>query len=107
MREVTLRIDGVGLDFTLAEALARQVASKVEGEAMLLAWFDRKAGRECPEVKECMHKPGWLAYATGHGADLGVVVNEGEYVFLFCSVAAEAERPAGGADRGPLTGAQP
>lgn len=84
MREVSLHVDGMDLDFDLAGDLARQVASKVEGEAMLLAWFDRKAGRECPEVRECMHKPGWLAYARGHGGDLSVEVNDGEYVFIFC-----------------------
>lgn len=84
MREVNLRVGGLDLDFDVASNLARQVASKVEGEAMLLAWFDRKSGRECPEVRECMHKPGWLAYAGGHGGDLSVVVNEGEYVFIFC-----------------------
>jgi hypothetical protein len=86
MREVNLRVDGLDLDFDLADDLARQVASKVEGETMLLAWLDRKAGRECPEVRECMHKPGWLAYARGHGGDLSVVVNDGEYIFVFCPV---------------------
>lgn len=86
MRDVNLRVDGLALDFDLASALAQAVASKVEGEAMCLAWFDGKTGKECPEVPECMHKPGWLAYATGHGGNLSVVVNDGEYVFIFCPV---------------------
>jgi hypothetical protein len=86
MREVNLRVDGLALDFDLAAALARQVASKAEGEAICLAWFDRNTNRECPEVRECMHKPGWLAYARGHGADLSVVFNEGEYTFVFRQV---------------------
>lgn len=83
MREVRLRLEGMELDFDLASRLAQLLAREPEGATMLLAWFDRKAGRECPEVPECMHKPGWLAYARGHGGDLSVVVNDGEYVFVF------------------------
>ncbi len=90
MREIHVRVDGLDLAFDLAGSLAHQlawhVARQAGGEAMPLAWFDRKAGRECPVVPECMHKPGWLAYARGHGGDLSVVVNEGEYVFVFCLV---------------------
>lgn len=77
---------GMELDFALASALAGRVASKAEGEAMLLAWFDRKAGREAPEIRECTHKPGWLAYAKGHGGDLSIVVNGEEYAFVFLPV---------------------
>ena len=40
-----------------------------------------KQGEEHPEVPECQHKPGWLAYAEGHGGWVRVDVNETEYSF--------------------------
>jgi hypothetical protein len=83
MREVRVSVEGVELDFEAASGLAKQAASHATREAMLLAWFDRRKGKECPEVPECMHKPGWIAYAESRGADMRVVVNDGEYVFLF------------------------
>ena len=52
---------------------------------MLLAWFDREGGKESPEVPECQHKPGWLAYAESHGGDLKVDINHGAYVFIFAT----------------------
>jgi hypothetical protein len=84
MRDVRVRVEGVELDFEAASGLAKHVASKIEGETMLLAWLDSRRGKEYPQVPECMHQPGWVAYAESRGADLRVVVNDGDYVFLFC-----------------------
>lgn len=83
MREVRVRVEGADLDFETACGLAKGLASKAKGERMLLAWFDRRGGKEYPQVPECMHQPGWIAYAESRGADLRVLVNDGEYVFLF------------------------
>lgn len=74
------------LDFETACDLAKQVASHAETEMLLLAWYDRKAGKECPKVPECLHEPGWVAYAESRGANLKVVINDGEYIFLYCPV---------------------
>jgi hypothetical protein len=90
MQEVALTVCGVALDFETAQALAKIVATRREEGAMLLAWWDRVRGRESPQVPECQHKPGWLAYAESHGGDLRVSINSGDYVFIFRSVSVAA-----------------
>lgn len=85
MREVELAAGGVEVDFAAARALADSAVKQHAEDAMLLAWFDRKQGRESPEVPECQHKPGWLAYAESHGGDIKVSINHGEYVFIYAS----------------------
>lgn len=86
MHEMRLRVWDKELSFDAACDLAKQEASRLETEMMLLAWFDRKAGKEYPVVPECLHQPGWVAYAESRGANLKVVINDGEYIFLFCPV---------------------
>ncbi len=85
MREVELTAAEPALDFAAARALADSAAKQQAEDAMLLAWFDRKQGRESPQVPECQHKPGWLAYAESHGGDIKVSINRGEYVFIYAS----------------------
>lgn len=34
---------------------------------------------------KCSHQPSWLAYAQGHGGDITVDINQGEYLFIFTS----------------------
>ena len=77
-----LNVRAVALDYTAAHALAVKAA----GEAMLLAWYDGKNNAGYPEVQECTgNKPGWLAYAESHGANLAVNINGGEFIFVFAS----------------------
>lgn len=85
MRHLGLIVNGLGLDFDSAQALAKTAAQRLAPGAMLLAWYDRPRGRESPEVPECTQKPGWLAYAESHGGDIRVDINHGEYVFMFTS----------------------
>ncbi len=81
---IGVAITGAELDFETAELLARALARRPgEEEPMLLAWFDRKSGRASPDIPECQHLPSWLAYAQGHGSNLRVDINRGEYVFAF------------------------
>jgi hypothetical protein len=40
-------------------------------------------------VPECQHKPGWLAYAEGHGGRVRVDVNETEYSFIFANASGD------------------
>jgi len=86
MREVGLEVSGMDLDFGAAQALAESVAKRYAEDAMPLAWFDRERGKESPEVPECQHKPGWLAYAESHGGDLKIDINHGAYVFIFTTI---------------------
>lgn len=85
MREVGVEVSGLKLDFGAAQVLAVSAVKQHAGDAMLLAWFDRDHGRESPEVPECQHKPGWLAYAESHGGDLKIDINHGAYVFIFAT----------------------
>ncbi len=83
MQTFSVWIDDPKLDFARASAMAQQMVREVYGDVLLLAWFDRKARRASPEVPECQHQPAWVAYAVSRGATLRVVVNDGDFVFLF------------------------
>lgn len=85
MRAVGMEVSGMDFDFAAAQALAQTVARRLAEDTMLLAWFDRERGQESPQVPECQHKPGWLAYAESHGGNLKVDVNHGAYVFIFAT----------------------
>jgi hypothetical protein len=51
---------------------------------MLLAWFDRQAGRYSPNIICCGEdKPTWLTYAESRGGDLVIDLNGEEYVFVY------------------------
>jgi hypothetical protein len=80
---IKITVEGGELDFTLAKRLGEDLASSIVSDPMLIAWFDGKKGEEHPQVPECQHKPGWLAYAEGHGGCIRVDVNENEYSFIF------------------------
>ena len=84
-----INVKGKELNFSLAKLLAEDLASGSLSEPMLIAWFDGKKGEEHPQVPECEHKPGWLAYAEGHGGQIRIDVNETEYSFIFAEVAGD------------------
>jgi len=81
-----IKIEGKELDFPLARRLADKLVSGSLSEPMLIAWYDGKKGEEHPSVPECQHKPGWLAYAEGHGGRIRIDVNETEYSFIYTDV---------------------
>jgi hypothetical protein len=81
---VDVELKGARLDFDLAEALAWTVARRLKKDPMLLAWYDRAAGRFSPPVTCCGEdRPAWVVYAQSRGADLAVSVNREDFVFLF------------------------
>lgn len=83
LRTVQFDVKGLEIGFPLVQRISEQLASEVIDEPMLIAWFDGKSGEEHPVVPECQHKPGWLAYAEGHGGCLRVDVNETQYSLIF------------------------
>jgi len=83
LETLTITVDDNNLDFDRAKHMAEDLAADAITSPMLIAWFDGKKGEEHPEVPECQHKPGWLAYAEGHGGRVRVDVNENEYSFIF------------------------
>ena len=80
---VKITVEGKALDFDLARRLSEDAAASIVKDPMLIAWYDGKKGEEHPSVPECQHKPGWLAYADGHGGRVRVDVNNEEYSFIF------------------------
>ena len=86
MQQVGIVIGGTPLDVELANALAEQVARHLADDFLLLAWYDGQRKEEHPSIPECQHKPGWLAYAEGHGGNIRVQINAGEFDFIFAAV---------------------
>lgn len=80
---VKIMVEGQVIDFALARQLSEDLAASIVQGPMLIAWYDGKKGEEHPSVPECQHKPGWLAYADGHGGRVRVDVNNEEYSFIF------------------------
>ena len=72
------------LGFSEAKEMADEKARKISEQPMLLAWFDRKAGKFSPDVICCgTEKPSWLVYAETRGGTLSVDINNEEYVFVY------------------------
>ncbi|MBI5249787.1 MAG: AF1514 family protein [Desulfomonile tiedjei] len=72
------------LNFSEARALADHEANRIDGDPMLLAWFDRSARRFSPDVICCdTSKPTWLVYAEKRGGTISVDINDEDYVFIY------------------------
>lgn len=72
------------LDFKAAKTLADTKAGDIFQDPMLLAWYDRKGECHSPTmICGCGEKPSWLAYAQERGGSLSIVINEGEFLFIY------------------------
>jgi hypothetical protein len=81
---ITVTIPGETLTFLTARETADNRAKAVNSDAMLLAWFDKKAGAVSPSVECCREdKPGWLVYAETRGGKIVIDINNEEYVFIY------------------------
>ena len=70
--------------FSQARAIAEARARQEAADPMLLAWYDRGAGRFSPQVTCCGDdKPAWLIYAESRGGDLVIDINCEAYVFVY------------------------
>jgi len=85
---VRLEINDIGLTFEGAQDAARQTAKALSADPMLLSWYNGRTGEYYPRA-ECggMDKPVWIVFAESRGADIAVNINDGEYIFLYLSVA--------------------
>lgn len=92
LRAIALHIDGMDINFPLVRTLAEQLATEVLDGPMLIAWYDGRRGEEHPTVPECQHKPGWLAYAEGHGGCLRIDVNNQQYSLIFAESGIETQQ---------------
>jgi hypothetical protein len=82
------------VEFAEAKQRALAVAGERMGDPMLVAWYDREAGRFSPPVTCCGdEEPAWLIYARSRGAKLAVSVNRESYVFLFADFDGRGVQP--------------
>jgi hypothetical protein len=81
---VHLTIMDEALDFPRAKQAADQRAGELCAEPMLLAWFDKAAGRYSPQTVCCREDlPSWLAYALNRGGDLIIDINAEAFIFVY------------------------
>ncbi|MHB8069878.1 MAG: AF1514 family protein [Desulfobaccales bacterium] len=81
---VDLRLEEAAVDFLRAKEAAEQRARQLCAEPMLLAWFDRAAGRFSPNITCCREDlPSWLAYGLSRGGDLIIDINAEAFVFVY------------------------
>jgi hypothetical protein len=83
-KPVDLTIEDPALDFPRAKHAADRRARELCAEPLLLAWFDRAAGRHSPNIVCCREdRPTWLVYALSRGGDLVIDINREAFVFVY------------------------
>lgn len=86
VKRIPLTIKGE-LDFDNAEAAAREAALKEGGEVSLVSYYDQSRNVRCPQSAGiCCGDEGYRIYAEQRGADIRVVINDGEYDCFFITV---------------------
>lgn len=83
MRTVQPNLKDLLLDYEMAKSFSDLEDSQLSKEFMIVAWYDGQNDVEHPSVPECQHKPGWQAYADGHGGEIKVDINGGEFIFIY------------------------
>lgn len=91
MHIIHLNVTDTELNADSAKTLATTAAAQPGADVMVVAWYDGQKQEEHPDVPECQHKPGWLAYAEGHGGQIQVDINNGEFIFIFTDLGEVAE----------------
>ena len=71
-------------DFGRASDLARATAREINRDAMMLAWFNRRTGEGFPDY-DCGpgDRPPWQVFADARGGNLTIVINDGEFIFIY------------------------
>ncbi len=91
METITLDLD-TAASLPDAQAEARAAAGTADDALRLIAWYDRQRGTGGPtdacagEVPKCIRD-----YASSHGAERRVWVNDGRYEFYFASTGTDVE----------------
>ncbi|WP_455223200.1 AF1514 family protein [Kaarinaea lacus] len=84
--KLALEVSGDELDFNHARSQADLLVAQHLREPLLIAWYDGIKQEEHPKVPECQHKPGWIAYAEGHGGEVLIDVNQGQFMFIYADL---------------------
>lgn len=74
-----------GLDLKRAKAIADARAHEIAPDPMLLAWYDRRAGKFSPHVDFCEfdNRPVWLVFAESRGGNITIDINNEEFIFIY------------------------
>lgn len=86
LETMSVVVNGLDIAFPLAKRISEELVASVIVDPILVAWRDGKKGEEHPTVFECRNKPGWLAYAEGHGGRVRIDVNNGDFSFIFADI---------------------
>ncbi len=87
MKEINVTITGIELDFETAGKIANIIASKINKNSMLLAWYDTRRECHCPETDCCGEdESNWQAFAEPREDAIKIRVN-GIYEFIYISPA--------------------
>ena len=84
MRQAHVASDTMRIDFSRAARLAAAVADEDKEviEPVLVAWFDRRAGRMSPVIEGADLSYRWRDYGASHGGRLEVDVGD-DYAFIY------------------------
>lgn len=82
MKQISVTIQGLPLDYETASAIARSVARQLETEPTVVAWHDAPRGRMSPVIEGADVHSRWRDYGEAHRGDFAVSIN-GDYDFIF------------------------
>jgi len=82
VERITLRLEGMDVDFKLAEELSKLLAAK-KGLDMVIAWYDPERNVHFPNVECCGEdEPAWYIYGKSRGGKLLIEVQGYEFFFI-------------------------
>ena len=89
MRQAHIGSEHMRMDFARAAQLAAAVANDDREviEPVLVAWYDRQAGRMSPAIEGADLSYRWRDYGTSHGGRLEVDVGD-DYAFIYAESSA-------------------
>ena len=85
MKEIKITISGTSISYEEAQRIGRMVAERDNPEAMAIARFNRQTNScsPCSLMGDLGGRSGWEVYGENHGGRLKIIVNGGDYIFIF------------------------
>ena len=84
LETVALTVDDPHLDLAAASAMAKEKASTMDRNAMMLSYHSGKTGEFWPKY-DCGGggRAPWLVFAEARGYNLKIDINRGDYEFFY------------------------
>ena len=84
LEAVALTVDDPHLDLAAASAMAKEKASTMDRNAMMLSYHSGKTGEFWPKY-DCGGggRAPWLVFAEARGYNLKIDINRGDYEFFY------------------------